>query len=136
MFFLEKVYKGCNNCSVHLLTPLRIRRKGNLTTDVESSMLVRNIIRRLIELTGRYGDFVDREASEEACRKADSIIKNASGISVEKLERFSSRQEKKMDLSGLLGAMTFSGDLEIFTPGLDAPDFFTLGETLHLDVEK
>lgn len=118
---------GCRNCSIQLLTPLRIRRGGALVEDVSFPTIVRNITRRIDQLTQRYGGFMDREAAQMACKEAEAVVRTSSGLSVMELKRYSNRRKSKTDLSGLLGAMTFCGELDQFTPWLSAARVLHIG---------
>lgn len=47
-------------------------------------------------------------------------MERSSDIYVTQINRYSSRRDEKMDMSGLLGVMTFEGELADFTPWLNA----------------
>lgn len=120
------VWGGCYNCSIHLLTPLRIRRNGELLLTVDFPTLIRNITGRMSAIVNRYGGMVNEKEIEKICSISAQVRQNSTGLYLSKVERYSSRRDTKMDLSGLLGAMTFEGDLSIYAPWLNA------ARTLHI----
>lgn len=128
--------EGCTNCSIQLLTPLRIRRGGSLLTELDFITIFRSISRRITELTARYGGYVNEQEIAWLMEAAQHIQKTSSGLYVKNMERYSTRRDKKMDLSGLLGAMTFQGELAPFTPWLNAACILHLGRNTTLGCGK
>lgn len=120
-------WEVCSHCSLQLITPLRIRRKGELVKNIDFPTVIRNITNRMIQLTDRYGGAVNKELAEKLCRESHAIQISSSGISEYKLERYSSRRDKKMDVSGVLGAITFEGALTQFAPWLSSAELLHLG---------
>lgn len=114
-------------CSIHLLTPLRIRRNGNLLLDIDFPTIMRNITRRMSELTERYGGYVDLEEIETLQCLIEMVQEVSSGLYLNKIDRYSTRRNVKMDLSGLMGAMTFKGELSAFTSWLNAASILHIG---------
>ena len=123
----DSIQEGCGHCSVNLITPLRIRRKGETLRDVDFQTLIRNITGRLTALTERYGGAVNADEVERVCTLSAQIKRTSAGLYVSEVERYSSKRKIKMDLSGLLGAMTFEGDLSMYTPWLKAARILHVG---------
>lgn len=137
---IEKVphdrQSGCRHCAVHLQTPLRIRRKGELVTDIDFPRIVRNITRRITELTERYGGYVNREEAEKLMELSETVERTSSGLYINHIERFSNRHNEKMDWSGVMGAVTFEGELDAFTPWLNAACVLHIGRNVTLGYGK
>lgn len=127
---------GCSHCSVHMQTPLRIRKKGELVTDIDFPRIMRNITRRITELTERYGGYVNQEEAEKLVKLSETIERTSSGIYINHMERFSNRHNEKMDWSGVMGAVTFAGELEAFTPWLSAARVLHMGRNVTLGYGK
>lgn len=121
---------GIEHCSIHLLTPLRIRRNGKMLCDVDFPTLIRNITARVTALTARYGGTVNAEEVEQICELANQVTRTSAGLFLSKVERYSSKRNSKMDLSGLLGALTFEGDLSVFVPWLNAARILHIGRNV------
>lgn len=123
-------------CSIHFLTPLRIRRKGNLLLAIDFPTIIRNITRRMNELTRRYGGYVDLEEIETLQNLSAMVQEVSSGIYLNSMDRYSTRRNTKMDLSGIMGAMTFKGDLSAFTPWLNAASILHIGRNVTFGCGK
>lgn len=117
----------CSRCAVMLQTPLRIRRNGALLEAVDFPVLLRNITQRLMQLTQRYGGEMSIPAAESVVADAAAVSMTSSGLWLCPLERYSSRHQKKMDMSGLMGTMTFQGELAPFVPWLRAAGLLHIG---------
>lgn len=122
--------KGITRCSIHLLTPLRIRRGGEQLREIDFATIIRNITRRVEALTERYGGYVDAKAASHVCELASSVQTTSYGLYWSELSRYSNRRNMKMDLSGLLGAMTCEGDMYHFAPWLHAARRLHIGRNV------
>lgn len=117
-------------CSIHFLTPLRIRRGGVLIRELDFPTIIRNITRRVEALAERYGGYVNPDAAATVNELSGDVKHTSSGLFWYDLKRYSNRRNTKMDLSGLLGAMTFEGDLTIFAPWLHAARVLHIGRNV------
>ncbi|NLO98648.1 MAG: CRISPR system precrRNA processing endoribonuclease RAMP protein Cas6 [Peptococcaceae bacterium] len=108
------------------LTPLRIRRNGQLLTDIDFVTVIRNITNRLATLTSRYGGWVDEVEVQRIQNLAYQVEIVHSNFALVDLARYSNRLGEKMDFSGLMGSIEVQGDLTPFVPWLFA------AQTLHL----
>ncbi|MGK0551961.1 CRISPR system precrRNA processing endoribonuclease RAMP protein Cas6 [Enterococcus faecalis] len=113
--------------SIQLQTPLRIRRKGQLVTDLDFPTIIRNITTRLVELTEGYGGTVNRENIEQLCETSKQVSLISSSVCYHKMVRYSNKINEKMDFSGMLGSLTFEGELAAYTPWLNAARLIHLG---------
>lgn len=114
-------------CSLHLLTPLRIRRNGKLVEDITFPTIIRNITKRIGMLTERYGGYINTELATTSCELAQSIDRTVSALHMSQMHRFSNRKNESMDWSGMLGALQFSGELSTFIPWLKAAQVLHIG---------
>lgn len=124
------VYKTLDNVesvTIKFLTPLRMRRNNELLTDVDFSSIIRNITYRIKSLTGRYGGWVDTEKMEHIQKLSSKIITTKKDIELVNMERYSNRTNEKMDFGGLMGSMSFHGDLSLFVPWLYAAQILHIG---------
>lgn len=120
-------YQEGKRCAIQLQTPLRIRRKGKLVTQLDFATIIRNISKRIIELTERYGGHVDLKEVEDICLLAQAVSLSESLIYPYELKRYSTRRNKKMDFTGILGMLTFEGDLTPFIPLLNLAQLLHIG---------
>ncbi|MDI6890352.1 MAG: CRISPR system precrRNA processing endoribonuclease RAMP protein Cas6 [Thermodesulfovibrionales bacterium] len=113
--------------SLSFLTPTRIIYDGHLTLDLEFHILIRNLLRRLSLLSYFH---CNGDPSEWDFK---GIIERAKEVKVSKKdlkwydwERYSTRQDARMKMGGLIGKIIFEGDIEPFMQLIKA------GEVLHV----
>lgn len=113
---------------LRLLTPLRLVYDGELCREPPFHVLVRNLLRRLGNLTSFHCD-------ESAPPLDGTLIDLAEGIALARRdtqwhdwERYSHRQDKRMKLGGILGELEYAGDLAPFLPLLVLGSWVNLGK--------
>ncbi|MNC42962.1 hypothetical protein D3C75_917980 [compost metagenome] len=89
--------------------------------------LIRSITKRVHQLTERYGGTVDAAAVVKACEQAGDIHMVSHALCLNRMHRYSNRKQESLDWSGMLGAMTFEGELTRFTPWLHAARILHIG---------
>lgn len=112
---------------IEILTPLRIRRNGQLLERLDFVTLIRNIVRRMEMLTERYGGSVNKDEAIHIQQLAAEIQCNHENLKIADLNRYSNRLGRKMDFSGLVGKISFHGDLTPFVPWLYAAQIVHIG---------
>lgn len=122
-----KPLESINQITFQFITPLRIKYNRDLVVRPEFHILIRNLLRRLGLL------YYFHCGNNKPCWDHRAIIKHAEGILIVNSslnwldwERYSSRQDTRMKLGGLVGEITYSGNIEPFLPYLKA------GEILHI----
>jgi hypothetical protein len=112
--------------TVNFLTPTRMKYEGRFVDRPEFHVLVRNILRRVSSLY--YFHCGERWETDYR-----GIIEAAQGVQLAEAgtgwvdwERYSRRQQQRMNLGGLVGRATYEGELEPFLPLL------VLGELVHV----
>ena len=111
---------------IECITPLRIMHERKLATSLEFHILIRNLLRRLNMLHYFHCEM------NEATWDHNSIIEAARTVTIKESllrwhdwERYSSRQQTKMKMGGLIGKIHYEGPIGNFMPLLKA------GEILH-----
>ncbi len=111
---------------LEFLTPARIKFRGSLY----SEFLFRPLFQRLI---GRISSLLYFHCREKLDLDFKGLIERADKIKIESSdlkwrdwERYSKRQDMRMKLGGVLGTITYSGDLGEFL------SFLALGEYVHI----
>ncbi|MCR6098116.1 CRISPR system precrRNA processing endoribonuclease RAMP protein Cas6 [Salipaludibacillus agaradhaerens] len=122
--------RGISRCSIHLITPLRIRRGGEQLREIDFPTIIRSITRRVEALTKRYDGYVDDDEVSYVCELSNSVKTTSSGLYWSEMSRYSNRRKRKMDFGGLLGAMTFEGDMYHFAPWLYAASCLHVGRNV------
>ena len=112
--------------TLRFVTPVRIKYRERLCGDLEFHILMRSLLRRISLLTffhcGREleVDFRGLILQAQKVRVVESNLLWHDWL------RYSHRQRARLKLGGLMGEMTFEGNLEPFWP------FLKLGEWIHV----
>ena len=121
---------GQNQLTLHFVTPLRLQQNGHALAPekLAARKLLMALVRRanLLAEFHAHGPLGDDFASLLA---ASANIRDRKHLVWRDWTRFSSRQQQKMTLGGVIGEWTLSGTLTPFLP------FLRLGEWLHVGKE-
>lgn len=115
-----------NQINVRYLTPTRIKHENEISTKPEFHILVRGLVRRLSSLfyfhCGKRweADFKGIVSQAQAIELTDDRTRWVDW------ERFSGRQQKRINLGGIVGEVVYRGQVEPFF------DLLALGELLHV----
>jgi len=104
--------------SLDLLTPTRLVLGGKLLKDVTFESLLRRVLRRLNDLClSACGEplGIDHVSFLEAARAVEKVADTTRWLDV---PSFSSRQGRYTPIGGLIGSLTFTGELAAFLPWL------------------
>lgn len=144
---------------LHFITPLRLVRGGDLCREPIFHVLVRNLLRRLENLTrfhcdthgpsflagGRNASSIatglERDSKEDTSPVAGGRQQNGALLDLAETvrlredatrwydwERYSSRQDRRMRLGGLVGEALFEGELAPFLPLLTMGSWVNIGK--------
>ena len=112
--------------TVRLLTPTRIMHEGRLTDELPFHIFWRRMIGRISALAYFHcGESLELDF-KGLIEKAMTVETTKTTLRWHDWTRYSTRQNRKMQLGGLVGSVTYTGDLEAFTP------FLALGAFLHV----
>lgn len=128
--------QNVTGAEIELRTPLRIRRNGQLLTEIHFQTLIRNITSRMSAITERYGGEVDRDEAERLVMLAGEVRTVREDLRVLHLERYSNRVKDKMDFSGLMGRLEYEGELTPFVPWLSAAQILHIGRNTTFGMGK
>jgi CRISPR-associated endoribonuclease Cas6 len=111
---------------LRFLTPARIKYNGKFIDNANFEIVIRNLLRRLSSLAEVHcGEKWDLDW-KGLIERTKVIKTDYSNLVWKDWERYSQRQDTKMNMGGFLGDITFEGDLYEFMP------FLKLGEYLHI----
>lgn len=113
--------------TLNFLTPTRINYSGNLTCDLEFHILIRQLLRR-ISMLSYFHCGVDPTQWDfnGFINKAKDVTIKTKNLKWYDWQRYSARQEQKIDMGGFMGSITYEGKLAPFLSLLQA------GEILHV----
>ena len=119
--------KSTEKIKINLLTPLRIRRnKNELLENIVFTEFFKQCSLRLKFLFEFYGTPLDYDYSD-LMKQAEVVEKTRDNLWRHNSTRRTNRQNKKLDLDGMLGEIEFSSDnFEDLLP------FLITGELLHI----
>jgi len=120
---------SANRVSLHLPTRLRLKADGRLIRQAPPFQLFfARLLGRLNTLATFYGDgkIADSELRNELLNRAANIRLVRDNTRWHDLPRYSGRQKQWMKFGGLLGSVTYEGNLQPFLPCL------AVGEWTHV----
>lgn len=119
--------RGVMSLTLNFLTPARIIYDSHLTLDLEFHMLIRQLLRR-ISLLGYFHCGIDMSDVDfkGIIEKAKEVNVKQGKLKWHEWERYSARQDTRMNMGGFTGKISFEGDIEPFMPLIKA------GEILHV----
>lgn len=150
----RKVQDEVETAEIAFVTPIRLKYAHKLTSQLEFHILFRALLLRLALLVLCHGSggmlllpigsavpaqavvqyfYRDRRIDEAARRSIQASIEVAKGITIAQShvhwwdwERYSTRQDARMKLGGVVGTIRYVGALSGFLP------YLLLGESLHV----
>lgn len=114
--------------SIHFLTPLRLKEKGSLVTQLTFPLFFERLAQRIELLSTFYGTQNTLSALPELHQKAQKIRTTSDELHWYDWERYSARQKNLMKLGGLRGKIHFKGDLTPFMPYLRIGEMVNAGQ--------
>ncbi len=108
------------------LTPTRMKFNEDLVLDLEFHIMFRNLLRRISTLSYFHCSTEIEFNAPEMIEKAKKIEVTERNLVWNDWQRYSNRQQTKMNLGGFTGQITFKGDLEPFLP------YIILGQYIHV----
>jgi hypothetical protein len=112
--------------TLRLLTPLHLKVNQQLSHELHFPHLIQGLSRRIRHLAQLYSQTTEEINTLPLIEAATAIQVKRQDLYWYNVPRFSQRQQRKMKLGGLIGSITYQGELAPFVPWLN------LGEALHL----
>ncbi|MCD6508625.1 CRISPR system precrRNA processing endoribonuclease RAMP protein Cas6 [Candidatus Poribacteria bacterium] len=114
-----------NKVKINLLSPLRTKFRGQLVSDLMFHHLVRAILRRLSLICAYHCGFKLNLDFTATFSMAEKVKRRSSKLRWIDMERFSTRQKRRLKIGGVMGYAGFEGEIAPFRIILAA------GEKLH-----
>ncbi len=102
--------------TVILHSPLRLKFNNSFLRHIDFPHLVRAALRRVRILENCYGDPDISIDFQRLCKDAEHIAVTIDNTHWQEYRRYSNRQKKSMLLGGVLGKLSFTGDLAPYLP--------------------
>ena len=131
---------ACGNddqLNIRFATPLRIKIQGDLQSQANFEMLVRNLLRRISLLMIIHGDRKLDLDFKGLLELARAVEVRSSSLRWWDWGRYSARQETVMKLGGFVGEAVFTGDrLRDFLPLIVAGELLRIGSATSFGLGK
>lgn len=111
---------------IEILTPLRLKYQNNYETALPFHILIRAALRRISSLFNAFGEGEPELEYRGLVRRAQEVAITKSSLQWFDWRRYSNRRDQAMLMGGLIGKVTYTGDLTEFLPLL------RLCATVHL----
>lgn len=122
--------------TVSLITPLRVKYENRFAVDLPFHLLIRAVLRRISTLYKIYGGgepLLDYRGLINRSRNVCVVQKNLKWLD---WRRYSRRQAQSMFMGGLVGNVTYEGDLGEFVPYLRFCELVHLGKQTTFGLGK
>ena len=107
-----------NTVTLHFLTPLRLKVKGDLATRLTFPLFFDRLAQRLTLLTAFYNPGATLPDFAPLLYLAPNVAVTSDELHWYDWERYSARQKETMKFGGLKGRIALSGELGPFMPSL------------------
>jgi hypothetical protein len=118
--------KQVSALTIHFLSPVRIVYQGRIAQSLDFHVLFRSLVRRVGLLSYFYSEKPFEIDYRGLIAKAEKVKARRSHLEMFSWQRFSTRQERVIDLDGLIGEATYEGNLTGFMP------YLKIGERVHV----
>ncbi len=122
----EKV--AINGITLHFLTPLRLKVKGHLLTQLTFFILFERLAQRIELLAAFYGNNGPLPDLTDLKEQSNEIRVTSDKLHWYDWERYSASQKSLIKLGGLKGKIRFEGDLGPFIPYLRLGEHVNVGQ--------
>ena len=113
--------------ALNFLTPTRIYHDAHLAHGLDFQLLIRQLLRRISMLAYFHCDVDTEDWDFRGCiERAGTVATRASELRWYAWQRYSARQDKRVDMDGFWGRIAYEGDVAPFLSLLRA------GEVLHV----
>ena len=122
--------------SIKLETPLRLKFENNLHAELPFHVLVRAMLRRISSLNEHFGSGEPPMDYKGLVNRALQVTTVKSSLQWLDWARFSNRQQTRMQFGGILGEVTYGGQLTEFLPLVKYCEIVHLGKATTFGLGK
>ena len=122
--------------TLNFQTPVRIKRDGRYVSRLDFPDLITTLTRRYFLINHFHGDAQGELAHKALIELSRSIQTVSNELTWYDWTRYSHRQRTKMKLGGLLGKITFEGELSPFVPLLRLGEYMHIGKNTSFGLGK
>jgi CRISPR-associated endoribonuclease Cas6 len=118
--------KPINKLKIKFLTPFRIIYQSKVVQSLDFHILIRSLLRRIGLLSYFHSDQPYKINFTDLISKAEKVHISQSNLSYQKQSRYSTRQHQRIPIEGMIGEITYEGNLTPFIP------YLKIGEMVHI----
>lgn len=125
------VYPGkqkTGTVEIHFYTPLVIRKNGAILKEFDTKSFFTTLLRRVTNLNAFHGKTKDININPEKILTAVDSLETESYMKPERKSRYSTRQNARLDYSGITGNVRLKGDTGTLEPLLKAGEILGVGK--------
>ncbi len=116
---LENHSEGSSSLKVVIETPLRLKYKNRFNAELPFHILVRAMLRRISSLLNCYGEGEPSIDYRGLVKRAEAVQIIDSNLNWFDWQRYSLRQDKSMLMGGIVGSVTYQGEISEYLPLFD-----------------
>ena len=120
---------GVSTLTLQLVTPLRLKVKGDLVTQLTFPLFFERLAQRLTLLSAFYNSAATPPDFSPLISLAQEISVTNTELHWHDWERYSARQKDTMKFGGHKGRIAFAGDLGPFMPWLKLGEMVNVGQS-------
>ncbi|TYQ16298.1 UNVERIFIED_CONTAM: uncharacterized protein DUF2276 [Acetivibrio alkalicellulosi] len=124
---------ACNELKIGLDTPLRLKSEGQIVKGISFELFISSITRRLESL---YRLYCDRDYISDMKIMSKGILVKKADLRLFHINRYSNREYQKQQLSGIMGSISFCGDLTEYLPYLKGGEIFHVGKFVTMGLGR
>ncbi|MBW1910794.1 MAG: CRISPR system precrRNA processing endoribonuclease RAMP protein Cas6 [Deltaproteobacteria bacterium] len=128
--------KGSYQVNISMITPLRLKFENRLKADLPFHVLVRAMLRRVSSLFNYYGDGEPHLDYRGLVRRAEDVRIVEHDLTWFDWRRYSFRQDKAMLMGGMVGSVTYEGDIGEYMPLIEFCSEVHLGKQTSFGLGK
>jgi len=119
---------GGDKIKLRFVSPVLMKYEGSYVNEITFEKFMRNLFRRLSSLSHYYGEErLDINFSDYLDRAKDVEVEE-DDTEWEKWYRYSNRQNKRIEMQGLVGEVVFAGELGEYLPYLIRGQYIHVGK--------
>lgn len=112
--------------TLHFITPMRLKYRGKYVKQPEFHVIVRNLLRRISSLSYFHCGELWETDFRGIIAAAEDVAATRVDVEWVDWERYSGRQQRRINLGGFVGQVTYQGNLIPFH------SLLALGELIHV----
>ncbi|NQU02591.1 MAG: CRISPR system precrRNA processing endoribonuclease RAMP protein Cas6 [Syntrophaceae bacterium] len=128
--------ESAEGLEIKIETPLRLKFRNRLEANLPFHILIRTALRRISSLYNYYGNGEPALNYKDLVKRADDIKIEDSAIEWVDWKRYSNKQEQSMLMGGIVGTVSYTGDLAEFLPLLRLCETFHMGKQTTFGLGK